>query len=225
MKLLLADDEVMFTEALKTILTKNQYSVDVVHNGSDALFYLENENYDLAILDIMMPEMDGVEVLKAARAQGLKLPIIMLTAKSEVNDRILGLDAGADDYLPKPFNSSELLARLRALLRRKPDLHGNELKYGDLSLNLLTYDIKGPKGSDKMSNKEFQMLEILLRNPGQTIATERFMEQIWGYDSDSEINVVWVYVSNLRKKLKAIGSSVEIKAARGVGYYLENEDA
>lgn len=224
MRLLLAEDEQMMSDALVTMLTHNNYSVDAVYDGQDALDYLETGDYDGAILDIMMPKMDGVTVVKKAREQGLTLPILLLTAKDQDRDVVEGLDAGADDYLTKPFKINILLARIRSMMRRQPELSNNVLTFGDLSLNRADYELKGPDGAIKLANKEFQMVEMLMNNPGQVIPTERFLEKIWGYDSESEVNVVWVYISTLRKKLAGLGTKVQIKAARGVGYSLEETE-
>lgn len=221
MKILFAEDERMLNEAVTAILTRNNYTVVSVYDGDDALTYLEGDEFDAAILDIMMPGMDGLSVLREIRAQGKQLPVLLLTAKGEISDRVEGLDAGADDYLPKPFDAAELLARLRSLLRRQPVYRSNVLSFEDISLDLNDYVLKGPQGEIRMTNKEFQMMELFLRNPGQVISTERFMEKVWGYDSDTEMNVVWVYISALRKKLKEIGSTVTLKASRGLGYALE----
>ena len=218
MRLLLAEDEKMLSDALVTMLQHNNYSVDAVYDGQEALDYLESVDYDGAILDIMMPKMDGITVLKKIRAEGKTLPVLMLTAKSEIDDRVV-----ADDYLTKPFAIKELLARIRAMTRRQPELSGSTLTFGNLSLNRADYTLSGPEDSTKLANKEFQMMEMLMSNPGQVISTERFLEKIWGYDSDAEINVVWVYISNLRKKLVSLGTNVSIKAARGVGYSLEEK--
>ena len=221
MRLLLAEDEPMMNDALTTMLTHNNYSVDSVFDGQDALDYLETGDYDGAILDIMMPKMDGITVVKKARAMGLTLPILLLTAKDQDSDVVEGLDAGADDYLTKPFKINILLARIRSMMRRQPELTGSVLTFGDLSLDRADYELKGPSDSIKLANKEFQMVEMLMNNPGQVISTERFLEKIWGYDSESEVNVVWVYISTLRKKFAKLGTNVQIKAARGVGYSLE----
>ena len=222
MRLLLAEDEKELSNALVTILKHSNYSVDAVYNGLDALDYLEAENYDGAILDIMMPGMDGLTVLRKIREKGNKLPVLLLTAKSEIDDRVSGLDSGADDYLTKPFATKELLARIRAMTRRQSDLTDNTLAVGNITLDRSTSELKGPEGSFRLASKEFQMLEMLMANPGRLINTERFMEKIWGYDTDVEINVVWVYISYLRKKLTAIGADVAIKAARNMGYALES---
>lgn len=221
MRLLLAEDEQLLSDALVAQLSRNNYSVDAVYNGEDALDYLMTGSYDGAILDIMMPKMDGITVLKKARAAGLTLPVIMLTAKSEIDDRVEGLDSGADDYLTKPFATKELLARIRSMTRRQPELSSNELTFGDLTLNRSDYTLTGPEDSTKLSNKEFQIMEMLMTNPDSVISAERFLEKIWGYDTESEVNVVWVYISTIRKKLASLGATVTIKAARGVGYKLE----
>lgn len=221
MRLLLAEDEKILSDALVTILTHSNYSVDAVYDGQEALDYLENGAYDGAVLDIMMPKLDGLSVLKKIRSEGNTIPVLLLTAKSEIDDRVEGLDCGADDYLTKPFASKELLARIRAMTRRQPELQDTVLRLGNLSLNRADFTLSGPDGSVRLANKEFQMMEMLLGNPGQVIPTERFMEKVWGYDSESEINVVWVYISGLRKKMTTLGTSIQIKAARGVGYSLE----
>lgn len=221
MRLLLAEDEKELSHALVTVLLHNNYSVDAVYNGQDALDYINMGNYDGAILDIMMPKMDGITVLKKMRASGSQIPILMLTAKAEVDDRVLGLDCGADDYLTKPFSMKELLARLRAMTRRQTAAADTTLSYGNITLDRSTYMLFSKTESLRLASKEFQMLEMLLANPGQVISTEQFMDKIWGYDSDTEQNVVWVYISYLRKKLTVLQASVGIKAVRGLGYTLE----
>lgn len=221
MRLLLAEDEKELSNALVAILRHNNYSVDAVFNGEDALAYLEADNYDGAILDIMMPKVDGITALKTVRAKGSHIPVLLLTAKSEIDDKVMGLDAGADDYLTKPFAAQELLARIRAMTRRQNDITDNILKAGNIELNRRTCELSSQSGSFRLANKEFQMLEMLMSNKGQLIPTERFMEKIWGYDSSSEISVVWVYISYLRKKLAALNATVSIKAARNMGYSLE----
>ncbi len=220
MRLLLAEDEKELSNALVAVLKHSNYSVDAVYDGLDAFNYAMSENYDGIILDIMMPKMDGIEVLKKIRERGINVPVLLLTAKSQVSDRINGLDSGADDYLTKPFAMGELLARIRAMTRRKTEFSPNDLSIGNITLSRETYDLKGPNGVQRLGNKEFQMLEMLMVNKNTLISTDRFMERIWGYDSDAEINVVWVFISYLRKKLASVGSNVEIKAARGVGYTL-----
>jgi DNA-binding response OmpR family regulator len=221
MRLLLAEDEQELSHALVTVLKHNNYSVDAVYNGQDALDYLNVGNYDGAILDIMMPKMDGITVLKKVRASGNSIPILMLTAKAEIDDRVLGLDSGADDYLTKPFSMKELLARIRAMTRRQTDATDSVLSFGNIALDRSKFLLSSPKDSLRLANKEFQMLEMLLVHPGQVISADQFMEKIWGYDSDAEQNVVWVYISYLRKKLSALDANVTIRAVRGLGYTLE----
>ena len=221
MRLLLAEDERMLSEALVSILTHNNYSVDAVYDGQEALDYLENGEYDGAILDIMMPKMDGLTVLRRIRGAGMTLPVLMLTAKSEIDDRVEGLDSGADDYLTKPFAAKELLARIRAMMRRQPALQENVLQFGGLSLDRAESVLRGPSGMVHLGNKEFQILEMLMQNPGWAVSSERFLEKIWGYETESGLNTVWVYISGLRKKLADVGAAVQIRASRGVGYSLE----
>ncbi|MBP5239805.1 MAG: response regulator transcription factor [Oscillospiraceae bacterium] len=221
MRLLYAEDEKSLARAVSTILMKNNYSVDVVCDGESALDYLATGNYDGVILDVMMPKRDGFEVLREMRARGDSTPVLLLTAKSEIDDRVEGLDSGANDYLTKPFDMKELLARIRAMTRVLSVQQDKTLKTGRVTLDCATYDLTGPGGSCKLAGKEFQMMEMLMRNPRKLISTETFMDRIWGFDSEAELNIVWVYVSMLRKKLKMIDADVGIKAQRGVGYYLE----
>ena len=224
MRLLLAEDEKELSKALCAVLKHNNYSVDAVYNGQDALDYGLCENYDGIILDIMMPKMNGLDVLRRLREKGVSTPVLILTAKSEIEDKIAGLDTGADDYLTKPFAMGELLARIRALTRRKSEFSPDLLSFGNITLNRATFELASGESSLRLGNKEFQMLEMLLSNPGRLISTEQFMEHIWGYETEAEINVVWVYISYLRKKLTSLGASVEIKAVRGVGYTLEEKE-
>ena len=221
MRLLLAEDEKELAKALAVILRHNSYSVDVVHNGEDALCYLENADYDGAILDIMMPKLDGLSVLKKIRDMGNGIPVLILTAKSGIDDRVEGLDAGADDYLTKPFAMKELLARVRAMLRRRTESADTSLTFGDITLELASCMLSCGENKIRLTNKEFQMLEMLITADGGIISVDRFMDKIWGYDSDTEQNVVWVYVSYLRKKLSGLGSTVVIEAHRNLGYSLE----
>lgn len=223
MRLLLAEDERELSNALVTILKHNNYSVDAVYDGAEALDYLQAENYDGAILDIMMPKMDGIAVLRALRESGSDLPVLLLTAKSEIDDKVRGLDSGADDYLTKPFATRELLARIRAMTRRQTEVTDSVLSFGNVRLDRSTYVLSAERGEFRLANKEYQMMEMLMTNPHILISTDRFMEKIWGYDSDAEINVVWVYISYLRKKLAAIGANISIKATRGAGYELEEK--
>ncbi len=222
MRLLLAEDEKELSAILVTMLKKNNYSVDAVYNGQDAVDYLDTELYDAAILDIMMPVKDGLTALREIRAKGNNIPVLLLTAKSQLDDRVDGLDAGADDYLPKPFEMKELLARLRAITRRThTQARTTVLIYKNVSLDSTTYELSTPDGSMKLANKDYQMLEMFLANPTQVISTERFMDKIWGYDSEASINVVWVYISSLRKKLASLNADMKIRAKRNSGYYLE----
>ena len=221
MRLLLAEDERELSRALVTILLHHHYSVDAVYDGQEAVEYLEHGNYDGAILDIMMPKLDGLSVLRRIRKQGITLPVLLLTAKGEVDDRVLGLDAGADDYLSKPFHTKELLARIRAMTRRQAEVTDTILRFGNVSLDRASFTLATEKGALRLASKEFQLLEMLMANPRQIIPTERFLEKIWGYDSDAELNVVWVYLSYLRKKLKSLSATVQIKASRNIGYSLE----
>lgn len=221
MRLLLVEDEQALSKALKTILERNNYSVDAAYDGQEALEYLEADNYDGVILDIMMPKVDGITVLQEIRKKGSLIPVLLLTAKSEVDDKVLGLDAGANDYLTKPFNSRELLARIRAMTRTQTVQANSQLKIGNVTLDRATYELTTPSGSYRLANKEFQMMEMLMSNPRNLISSERFMEKIWGYDSEAEINVVWVYISYLRKKLSALHADIQIKAMRNAGYTLE----
>ncbi len=221
MRLLFAEDEKALSKALTAILERNHYTVDAVYDGQSALDYLDTDNYDGVILDIMMPEVDGLSVLKRIRHQGNLVPVLLLTAKSEVDDKVQGLDAGANDYLAKPFDSKELLARIRAMTRAQTAQTSSKIKIGNVTLDRASYELSTPAGSFRLANKEFQMLELLMSNPHQIISSERFMEKIWGYDSEAEINVVWVYISYLRKKLTALHADVSIKATRNAGYSLE----
>ena len=221
MRLLLAEDEKALSKALVTILERNNYSVDAVDNGQDALDYLEADNYDGVILDIMMPKVDGITVLKTIRSKGNRIPVLMLTAKAEVDDKVLGLDAGANDYLTKPFHTQELLARIRAMTRTQTAQTDSRLQMGNVTLDCATFELSTPAGSFRLANKEFQILELIMRNPHSLIASERLLEKTWGYDSEAEINVVWGYISYLRKKLSALRADIQIKATRNAGYSLE----
>lgn len=224
MRILLAEDERDLADALEAMLKHNNYSVDTVDNGQDALDYLMLDDYDGAILDVMMPKMDGVSVVQKLRESKKSTPVLLLTAKSEIEDKVYGLDSGADDYLTKPFVIKELLARVRSMTRRQSTFTSNVLELGNVSLSKYTFELSTEKDKVRLSNKEYQMMEMLMRNPGNVIQTEQFLERIWGYDSDSEINVVWVNISYLRKKLKALDANVQIKATRNVGYTLEIVD-
>ena len=221
MRLLVVENEKSLSKALVTILIKNGYSADAVYDGEEALEYLKGGNYDGMILDVMMPKMDGFEVLKRVRENGSAIPILMLTARGDVDDKVAGLDGGANDYLTKPFAMKELLARIRAMTRETTAGQDSILRVGNVRLNRATKELSSPGGSFHLTNKEFQMMEYLMSHPKHLISTERFMEKIWGFDSKAEINVVWVYISYLRKKLEALDADVQIKAARNAGYFLE----
>ena len=223
MRLLLAEDEKELANALAAVLKHNKYSIDVVYNGADAYDWAQAAEYDGIILDIMMPKMSGLEVLEALRKQGSTVPILLLTAKGEIEDRVTGLDMGADDYLPKPFAMKELLARIRAMTRRKSEFSANILDFEGLTLNTENFELAYKSQSLRLGNKEFQMMEMLMRNSGQFISAEQFMEKIWGFEAEAEVSVVWVYLSYLRKKLQNLEAPIEIRAARGIGYKLEKK--
>lgn len=224
MRLLIAEDDRDISKALVMILEKNNYSVDSVFNGKEAYEYAVSDNYDGIILDIMMPELDGIEVLTKLRSERISAPILLLTAKAEVDDRVAGLDAGADDYLAKPFAISELLARLRAMLRRKGEFQPDILEFKSVTLNKATYELGYNDKYVRLASREFQMLEMLMKMPGQVIPTDQFMDKIWGWDSEVEVSIVWVYISNLRKKFATIQAPIEIHAIRGVGYCMGAKD-
>ena len=221
MRILLAEDEPELNRALVAVFRKNNYSVDSVFDGEEAVTYLTEGDYDCAVLDVMMPKMDGITALKTIRKAGKTLPVLILTAKSEIDDRILGLDSGADDYLTKPFAVKELLARVRAITRRLTVGVDANLTFGNCTLSRSTYLLTTPTGEVRLTNKEFQILEMLMSAPSQVVSPETFMEKIWGFDSDSDIGVVWVYVAYVRKKLVQIGANVSIKSLRNAGYTLE----
>lgn len=221
MKILIAEDEVSIAKALKVMLEKNRYTVDMVHNGTDALDYGLQGAYDAMVLDVMMPGMNGLEVLRTLRSRGVSTPVLFLTAKGEVEDRVEGLDAGADDYLPKPFASSEFLARVRALVRRSGNYLPEVLSAGNLSLDCTQYLLYTERENLRLNKKEYQLMELFLRYPGHVFSSEHLMEKVWGLESEAEIDVVWTYIGFLRKKLKQIGSTVEIRTIRGAGYALE----
>ena len=221
MRILLAEDERSLSRAIMALLERNHYSADAVYDGEEALAYLECGNYDALILDLMMPKLDGLSVLRRLREGGNRIPVLILTAKSEVDDKVLGLDTGANDYLTKPFSTPELMARIRAMTRSQTTQATSRLTFGTITLDQTTFELSSPSSSVRLTNKEFQMMELLMRNPRQRISSERFLERIWGYDSDVELNVVWVYLSYLRKKLAALQANVQIKAFRNAGYALE----
>lgn len=221
MRLLLAEDERSLSRALVTILNRNGFEVDAVYDGKAALEAIESGNYDGAVLDIMMPKMSGLEVLKTIRDKKNLIPILMLTAKAEIDDKVEGLDLGANDYLTKPFAAKELLARIRTMIRTQTTQTESVLHAGNITLNRATFELTSPTGSFRLVNKEIQMMEMFLCNPGHIISQERFLEKIWGHEDNAQNNVVWVYISYLRKKLEALHADLKIKEADSGGYFLE----
>lgn len=223
MRLLLAEDEAAMSEALVDILEYHRYQVDAVYDGLEALDYIHAGHYDGIILDIMMPGKSGLEVLQQIRREGNGTPVLLLTAKAEVEDRIQGLDAGADDYLPKPFAMGELLARVRAMLRRREEFQPDIREFADVKLNSGTSELLCGKKSVVLPKLEYQMMEVLMLNQGIYLSSEELLEKVWGYDSEADVGSVWVYISYLRKRLAAVGSKVRIKARRNIGYTLTRE--
>ncbi|MBQ2626881.1 MAG: response regulator transcription factor [Eubacterium sp.] len=221
MRVLIAEDEVATAKAIKLLLEKAKYSVDIVHNGIDAWDYISSNSYEVIVLDIMMPGMSGIEVLTLMRKNHYSTPVLMLTAKSEVEDRVAGLEAGADDYLPKPFATSELLARIKALGRRSENYADTLHSVGNLHLDGNRYEMRVGDRRINLTNKEFQLMELFVLHPGYVFSTEHLMDKIWGYDTDSEIGVVWTHIGFVRRKLRELNANVEIKTIRGAGYALE----
>lgn len=223
MRILLVEDDRSLSRAVSTILQKNNYSVDCVNNGQLALDYLEQDIYDAVIMDIMMPIMDEITALKNLRKRGNNIPVLMLTAKTEIDDKVEGLDNGANDYLTKPFDTRELLARLRVLTRNERQ-HDSVMTLGNITLNTTTCELSSSTGSFLLTNKEYQMMLMFMNNKDQVISAEHFMEKIWDSDSDSDISTVWSYISYLRRKLEALGSDYSIATRRNMGYYLKNNN-
>ncbi len=223
MQVLLIEDEVRLADALKEILMSEKYMVDVVHDGAEGLDYITSGIYDVIVLDVMLPSMDGFAVAKAAREAKIDTPIIMLTARSEIANRVKGLDAGADDYMTKPFAPSELLARIRAVTRRQGEVITDKLSFGDLELDLATCQLSRGSKSTHLNFKEFELLKLLVANQSSTVTKDYIITKIWGYDSDASDNNVEAYISFLRKKLTFLGSTVKISAIRKVGYVIEKE--
>ena len=221
MKILIAEDEISTAKALKVILEKSKFSVDIVHNGNDAWSYIQAGPYEVIVLDIMMPGMSGLEVLAKLRANNIKTPVLMLTAKGELEDRVAGLEAGADDYLPKPFATAELIARVKALGRRSEIYSDSVKQAGNLVLDSNKYEMRVGSKSVSLTNKEYQLMELFILHPGFVFSTEHLMEKIWGLDSESYIDVVWTHIGFVRKKIKSLDANVEIKTIRGAGYSLE----
>ena len=223
MRILIVEDEKALSRVLVKIFEKNYYSVDAVYNGQEALDYIATGNYDIVLMDVMMPVMDGISALKKIRADGNQIPVLLLTAKSEADDKVMGLDSGANYYITKPFDTKELLAAVRAITR-KEEQTDNRLHFGNITLDTSTYELASDTDSVKLTNKEFQMMEMFMSNPKILVSADTLMERIWGYDSDSEINVVWAYISYLRKKLKNLNANFTIKSSRNSGYSLELTD-
>ena len=221
MRLLYAEDEPAMAEAVVDILTFHKFTVDAVEDGEEALAYAREGDYDGIILDIMMPKKSGLEVLAQLRREGNRTPVLLLTAKAEVEDRIEGLDAGADDYLPKPFAMGELLARVRAMLRRREEYRPDAAVFGDLTLDPKTFALTCGKKSVVLPNLEYRLFEALITNSGMYLSAEQLLVKAWGYDTDADVSTVWVYLSTLRKRLKEIGSGVKIRSKRNIGYMLE----
>ncbi|MBR6029287.1 MAG: response regulator transcription factor [Clostridia bacterium] len=223
MRILFAEDDRDLNMAVKTLLTRSGYQVDAVFDGGEALDYAKAEAYDGIILDWMMPGMDGVEALRKMRAEGVNTPCLLLTARDAIEDRVTGLDAGADDYLPKPFNARELLARVRAMLRRRETYVPDVMVFGDLSLDKGTGELRCGEKSLRLTGKTFQLMALLMENPRILFSVQQLMDKVWGWDAEAEINVVWVNISSLRKKLAELGTEAEIRVHRGMGYSLEKK--
>jgi len=220
-RILIAEDEVELAKGLKFLLEKNKFTVDAVYDGADALAYFQSAAYDVVVLDIMMPKVNGLEVLKQIRKTGSGVPILMLTARAEIEDRVAGLEAGADDYLPKPFASREFIARVKALSRRNAGYTDLCLSFGKVQLDCNRYELGCEEKTVRLNNKEFQLMELFMRNPRLVFSTAHLMDKVWGQDSESDMNVVWTYVGFIRKKLKQIDADIEIRTIRGAGYSLE----
>lgn len=221
MRILIAEDETSTARALKLLLEQAKFSVDIAYNGNDAWDFISNTTYEVIILDIMMPGKNGLEVLSLIRGNHISTPVLMLTAKGEVEDKVLGLDSGADDYLPKPFSTAELIARVKALARRSENYSDSVRKIGNLELDSNRYEMRVGTKSATLTNKEYQLLELFILHPGFVFSTEHLMEKIWGFDTESEIDVVWTHIGFIRKKLRSLDANVEIKTIRGAGYSLE----
>ena len=218
MRILLAEDTAELATALQRALEHSKYAVDVVTTGTEALEYALTGVYDIVLLDVLMPEMDGIEVLKALRKKEVRVPILIMSAKCDLGDRIYGLDCGADDYLGKPFAVTELLARIRALLRRNENYLSDVLTFGNLSLDAVSYELYTDSGMVRLNNKEFQLMSCFMRNPMRVFSVDELMEKIWGWESAAEVNVIWTNIAYLRRKLAQIGSNVKIQSLRGSGY-------
>ncbi len=221
MRVLIAEDEPELARGLKFLLEKNKFSVDTAKDGTEALDYFHSTDYDVIVLDIMMPKVNGLDVLRQIRESGAKVPVMMLTAKAEIEDRVAGLEAGADDYLPKPFASLEFIARVKALSRRNAGYTDLVHSFGNVRLDCNRYELYCGDRSVRLNNKEFQLMELFMRHPGYVFSANHLMERIWGQDAEADINVVWTYIGFIRRKLKEIGSGAEIRTVRGAGYMLK----
>ena len=221
MRILIAEDQEELARGLKFLLEKNKFTVDVVHDGLSALECFHSTEYDVLVLDIMMPEVSGLEVLKQIRKERSAVPILMLTARAEIEDRVAGLEAGADDYLPKPFATREFIARVKALSRRNAGYADLLLSFGDLQLDCNRYELSCAGKAVRLNNKEFQVTELFMRHPNYVFSTEHLMDKIWGQDSEADISVVWTYIGFVRKKMKQLECCVELRTVRGAGYSLE----
>jgi len=222
MRILIAEDEQELAKGLKFLLEKNKFTVDTAFDGAQALDYFGSTEYDVIVLDIMMPKKNGLEVLKSIRKSGANVPIMMLTAKAEIEDRVEGLEAGADDYLPKPFASREFIARVKALSRRNTGYADSLLSFGDVGLDCNRYELNCGAKTVRLNNKEFQLMELFMRHPHFVFSANHLMDRIWGQDSEADINVVWTYIGFIRRKLKQINGGIEIRTVRGAGYSLED---
>lgn len=223
MRLLIAEDDPKLLKSLLHIFQRSKFSADGVSDGAEALVHGRTREYDGLVLDIMMPGLDGLQVLQTLRREGITTPALFLTARTEVSQRVEGLDCGADDYLPKPFSTVELLARVRAMLRRKETYLPDLLTFGAVTLNRSTYQLLYQGRDQALSGKEFQLLEMMMQVPGSIIPTERFITHLWGWDTNVDTSVVWVHISNLRKKIAALGAPLEIRFVRNAGYVLEDK--
>lgn len=221
MRVLIVEDEIRLADALAQIMLEARYAVDVVHDGQDGLDYALSGQYDVIILDVMLPKKSGFEVVREMRAQKNAVPVLLLTARDDISDKVTGLDCGADDYMTKPFSPEELLARIRALSRRLGDVVLEELIFADVTLHLSTYDLSRGSKSVHLGFKEFEVMKILMSNPRIIVAKDELISKVWGMDSNAEDNNVEAYISFLRKKLLFLGSDVSIVAQRKVGYHLE----
>ena len=218
MRVLLAEDTIELANALTAVLTRNKYAVDTVHTGLDALEYALTGIYDIILLDIMMPGIDGLAVLQKIRCEGIKTPVLILSARSDLDDRVIGLDCGADDYLSKPFATTELLARMRALLRRNENYLSDVLTVGNLSLDTSTHELSTPLETIRLNNKEFQLMSCLMRNPTRVFSGDELMSRIWGWDYQTDMNVFWTNITYLRRKLEQLHANIQIQSIRGSGY-------